>query len=120
MYKRQDYNGREEYDAVLAREVAAFHPDFVALAGFMRVLTVSYTHLDVYKRQVQSCILVTCTPRELDGVLKSAEKAGITAAVLGETGGVHLIIRDQSERVLINQHIEEMEKVWRGSIAGYF
>ncbi len=70
--------------------------------------------------EVQSCILVTCTPRELDGVLKSAEKAGITAAVLGETGGVHLIIRDQSERVLINQHIEEMEKVWRGSIAGYF
>ncbi len=70
--------------------------------------------------EVQSCILVTCTPRKLDCVLKAAEKVGITAAVLGQTGGVKLLIRDQVERVLINQHIEEMEKVWRGSIASYY
>ncbi|MGI5925899.1 MAG: phosphoribosylglycinamide formyltransferase [Thermacetogeniaceae bacterium] len=46
----KDYNGREEYDAVLAREVAAFHPDFVALAGFMRVLTPTF--LDAFPERV--------------------------------------------------------------------
>jgi phosphoribosylglycinamide formyltransferase-1 len=34
-----DYQEREDYDAALARKVAAFHPDIIALAGFMRVLT---------------------------------------------------------------------------------
>lgn len=33
------YADREECDAALAREVGAFRPDTVALAGFMRILT---------------------------------------------------------------------------------
>lgn len=70
--------------------------------------------------EVQSCILVTCTPRQLSGVLQTAADKGVTSQVLGETGGDHLIIQDLSDRVLINQQVEEMEKVWRGSIANYF
>jgi len=44
------YQGREDYDAALAREVAAFHPDLIALAGFMRVL--SPVFLDNFPGQV--------------------------------------------------------------------
>lgn len=70
--------------------------------------------------EVQSCILVTCVPGQLAGVLQTAADKGITSVVLGQTGGGQLIIQDASERVLINQHVEEMEKIWRGSIASYF
>jgi phosphoribosylglycinamide formyltransferase-1 len=35
----KQFSTREDYDAALAREVAGLHPDYVALAGFMRVIT---------------------------------------------------------------------------------
>ena len=35
----RDYATREAFDAALAQAVDAFHPDLVALAGFMRILT---------------------------------------------------------------------------------
>jgi phosphoribosylglycinamide formyltransferase-1 len=44
------YSRREEYDAALVQELSAFHPDFVALAGFMRVLT--QTFLDAFPGRV--------------------------------------------------------------------
>jgi phosphoribosylformylglycinamidine synthase len=70
--------------------------------------------------EVQSCILVACAPREVDGVLQTAKEMGVVSTVLGRTGGLHILIKDQNEGILINKHIEEMEKVWRGSIADHF
>jgi phosphoribosylglycinamide formyltransferase-1 len=35
----RDYPDRASFDAALARMIDNFHPDFVALAGFMRILT---------------------------------------------------------------------------------
>ena len=35
----RDYPDRTSFDAALARMIDSFHPDFVALAGFMRILT---------------------------------------------------------------------------------
>ena len=41
---------RNEYDQMLAELVASFHPDFVVLAGWMRILT--HTFLDRFPNQV--------------------------------------------------------------------
>ncbi len=35
----RDYPDRESFDAALAQAIDGFHPDFVILAGFMRILT---------------------------------------------------------------------------------
>jgi phosphoribosylformylglycinamidine synthase II len=70
--------------------------------------------------EVQSCIIITCTPRELADVLQTAADSGISSLVLGQTGGNHLIIRDTAGCVLIKQDVEEMEKIWRGSISKCF
>ena len=37
--EHRDYADRDSFDAALAQTIDAFHPDFVVLAGFMRVLT---------------------------------------------------------------------------------
>jgi phosphoribosylglycinamide formyltransferase 1 len=41
---------RRVYDAELARQVAAYHPDWIVLAGWMRILTSAF--LDVFKNRV--------------------------------------------------------------------
>ncbi len=38
----RDYADRDSFDTALAGEIDAFHPDFVALAGFMRILTAGF------------------------------------------------------------------------------
>ena len=38
----RDYATREAFDAALAQAVDSFHPDLVALAGFMRMLTAGF------------------------------------------------------------------------------
>jgi phosphoribosylglycinamide formyltransferase-1 len=41
----RDYADRDSFDAALARKIDSHHPDFVALAGFMRILTPAFvTH----------------------------------------------------------------------------
>ena len=43
--EHRDYPDRDSFDAALARTIDGFHPDFVALAGFMRILTPGFvTH----------------------------------------------------------------------------
>lgn len=37
--EHRDYADRASFDAALAKAIDTFHPDFVALAGFMRILT---------------------------------------------------------------------------------
>jgi len=37
-----DYPDRDSFDTALARAIDSFHPDFVALAGFMRILTPNF------------------------------------------------------------------------------
>src|SRR4030067_2186421 len=37
--EHRDYPDRDSFDAALARKIDSYHPDFVALAGFMRILT---------------------------------------------------------------------------------
>jgi len=38
----RDYANRDSFDAALAKTIDAYHPDFVALAGFMRILTAGF------------------------------------------------------------------------------
>ena len=38
----RDYADRESFDAALAKAIDAYQPDFVALAGFMRILTAGF------------------------------------------------------------------------------
>lgn len=40
--EHRDYADRDSFDAALADLVDTFHPDFVALAGFMRILTAGF------------------------------------------------------------------------------
>lgn len=41
----RDYADRDSFDAALSRKIDSYHPDFVALAGFMRILTPAFvTH----------------------------------------------------------------------------
>ncbi|MFZ5523703.1 MAG: phosphoribosylglycinamide formyltransferase [Pseudomonadota bacterium] len=37
--EHRNYHDRASFDAALAEKIDTFHPDFVALAGFMRILT---------------------------------------------------------------------------------
>ncbi len=70
--------------------------------------------------ETQSCIVVTCSPAKLAALLHIARESGISSLVLGETGGDRLLISDTKGSVLINQGVEEMEKLWRESIAKCF
>jgi len=40
--EHRDYADRDSFDAALARLIDTFHPDFVILAGFMRILTAGF------------------------------------------------------------------------------
>jgi phosphoribosylglycinamide formyltransferase-1 len=40
----RDYADREDFDAMLAKTIDAYQPDFVVLAGFMRILTATFVH----------------------------------------------------------------------------
>lgn len=40
----KDFANREAFDAALAQEIDKFQPDFVVLAGFMRILTASFVN----------------------------------------------------------------------------
>jgi len=40
--EHRDYTDRDGFDAALAKTIDAYHPDFVALAGFMRILTAGF------------------------------------------------------------------------------
>jgi phosphoribosylglycinamide formyltransferase-1 len=40
--EHRDYPDRESFDAVLAQTIDAYRPDFVVLAGFMRILTAGF------------------------------------------------------------------------------
>jgi phosphoribosylglycinamide formyltransferase-1 len=40
----RDFSGREAFDAALAREIDRHEPDYVILAGFMRVLTSGFVN----------------------------------------------------------------------------
>jgi len=40
--EHRDYPDRDSFDAALARTIDDFHPDIVALAGFMRILTPNF------------------------------------------------------------------------------
>jgi phosphoribosylglycinamide formyltransferase-1 len=40
--KHRDYPDRESFDVALAQAIDAFNPDFVALAGFMRILSAGF------------------------------------------------------------------------------
>ncbi|MDO8811814.1 MAG: phosphoribosylglycinamide formyltransferase [Gallionella sp.] len=40
--EHRDYADRDSFDAALAKTIDAYHPDFVALAGFMRILTAGF------------------------------------------------------------------------------
>lgn len=37
--EHRDYTDRDSFDAALSKKIDNYHPDFVALAGFMRILT---------------------------------------------------------------------------------
>jgi phosphoribosylglycinamide formyltransferase-1 len=40
--EHRGYADRDSFDAALAKTIDAYHPDFVALAGFMRILTAGF------------------------------------------------------------------------------
>jgi len=40
----RDYTDREAFDAALAQEIDRYQPDFIILAGFMRILTDGFVH----------------------------------------------------------------------------
>ncbi|MBA3024532.1 MAG: phosphoribosylglycinamide formyltransferase [Gammaproteobacteria bacterium] len=40
----RDYADREAFDAALAQEIDRYQPDFIILAGFMRILTDGFVH----------------------------------------------------------------------------
>lgn len=40
----RDYADREVFDAMLAKTIDDYQPDFVVLAGFMRILTATFVH----------------------------------------------------------------------------
>ncbi len=66
--------------------------------------------------ETQSSIIVTCSPGRLPQVAAAAREHGVPYRVLGSVGGGSLVVR-QSERILINLSVEEMERLWKESIS---
>ncbi|HHW39872.1 MAG TPA: phosphoribosylformylglycinamidine synthase subunit PurL [Syntrophomonadaceae bacterium] len=70
--------------------------------------------------EVHSCIVITCAPRRLAQVEAEARDKGIPCRLLGEVGGERLVIREPGGRVLIDQPVGEMRRVWQESIGNCF
>ncbi len=70
--------------------------------------------------EVQSCIVITCVPRDLAQVEAAAREKSVPYRLLGEVGGERLVIREASGRALIDQPVGEMRRVWQESIGNYF
>ncbi len=67
--------------------------------------------------ETQSTIVVSCAPVKLPLLKQTAGEHGIDHRVLGTVGGNKLIARHPDGRILINLSVEEMESLWRMSIA---
>lgn len=70
--------------------------------------------------EVQSCIVVSCIPRNLARVEALAREANVSFRLLGEVGGERLIIRDTGGCIVIEQLVGEMRKIWQESIGNCF
>ena len=62
MVDHKAYSSREDFDAALARAVDAFAPDYLFLAGFMRILGAGF--IDRYPRRILNIhpSLLPCFP----------------------------------------------------------
>jgi phosphoribosylformylglycinamidine synthase len=69
--------------------------------------------------ETQSRIVVTTAPRDLDPLLKLARDLGITARMLGRTGGDRLILQ-QRGRTLIDVPVREAYSRWKMAIPDLF
>ncbi len=70
--------------------------------------------------EVHSCIVVTCAPRHLAQVEAVARERNVPYRLLGEVGGERLVIREPGGRVLIDQPVGEMRRLWQESIGNCF
>jgi phosphoribosylformylglycinamidine synthase subunit PurL len=62
----------------------------------------------------QGRALVACAPKDLERVLRSAERAGVPAAEIGEVGGADLTITCGGERFAAP--VEELRRTWETAL----
>jgi len=67
----------------------------------------------------QSRIVLTCRGSKTNRLLEAAEKAGLDAAVLGRTGGRHIVLRCGG-RDIIRVGVAEAFRRWKDSLPGFF
>jgi phosphoribosylformylglycinamidine synthase subunit PurL len=64
---------------------------------------------DLYS-ETQARAIVACAPAALDRVLEAAEKAGVPAAEIGETGGEDLVVRSGGETLRVP--VAGLHEIW--------
>ena len=67
--------------------------------------------------ETQSSIVVSCTPNSLPLVIRAAREYDIPCLALGSVGGDSLVIRQPGGQIAIKLLVEEMDRLWRGSIS---
>ena len=67
--------------------------------------------------ETQSTIIISCAPARLPLVIQAAREHDIPCLALGSVGGDSLVIRQTDGRIVIDLLVEEMERLWRGSIS---
>jgi phosphoribosylformylglycinamidine synthase len=69
--------------------------------------------------ETASRVVVSVVPEELTRVMERAAAAGVSARVVGQTGGNRLRIA-VAGRVVIDQSVDDAERVWSNAIEQYF
>ncbi|MCD6575508.1 phosphoribosylformylglycinamidine synthase subunit PurL [Candidatus Aerophobetes bacterium] len=65
--------------------------------------------------EVQSQIILSCSPQNFPYIEKIANKNKISLKLLGKVGGENLIIKKEG-KVLISKNIKEIHKIWENSL----
>ncbi|MDQ3149053.1 MAG: AIR synthase-related protein, partial [Chloroflexota bacterium] len=66
-----------------------------------------------------SRVVVSATPEQTDAVLQLAKEAGVSARVIGQTGGTRLTITVAGQSA-IDCDVREAENRWSSALEGFF
>jgi len=66
--------------------------------------------------EVQSCIVASCSPQNIDSLEKIAREKNIGFRLLGEVTGKELIIEKNGKK-LISQNTANLYKLWREALS---
>lgn len=66
--------------------------------------------------ETQSCILISCPPKNLSALKRMAQEHNVGLEILGEVGGRKLII-EKNGKTLISQEVQKIRHLWENALS---